>query len=121
MEQKTIQHSYFVLTDSGGIQEEAPSLGKPVIVMRNVTERMEGVLAGNAILSGTNITDLIRCMEKLIMSDSEYKKINQKIVSLYTTLIQNHVLPYSIVGKIGLIGPRLHQDLFQNYWNELKQ
>jgi len=77
-----IQHSYFVLTDSGGIQEEAPSLGKPVIVMRNVTERMEGVLAGNAILSGTNITDLIRCMEKLIMSDSEYKKMT-KIVNPY--------------------------------------
>ena len=54
-------------------------------------------------------------------NDSEYKKVNQKIVSLYTTLIQNHVLPYSIVGKIGLIGYRHHQDLFQNYWNELKQ
>ena len=77
-----MQHSFFVLTDSGGIQEEAPSLGKPVIVMRNVTERMEGVIAGNAMLSGTKITDLIRCMEKLLMSESEYRKMT-KILNPY--------------------------------------
>lgn len=46
--------AYVVLTDSGGIQEEAPSLGKPVLVMREVTERMEGVDAGTALLVGTN-------------------------------------------------------------------
>ena len=52
--------------------------------------------------------------------DSEYKKYNQKVASLFSSLIQNHILPYSIVGKIGLIGPRHHQDLFQNHWNTLK-
>ena len=46
--------TYFVLTDSGGIQEEAPSLGKPVLVMRDVTERQEGVEAGTAKLVGTD-------------------------------------------------------------------
>ena len=53
-----LTHSYFVLTDSGGIQEEAPSLGKPVLVMRDVTERPEAVEAGTVELVGTN-KDLI--------------------------------------------------------------
>ena len=47
--------SYIILTDSGGIQEEAPSLGKPVLVMRDTTERPEAVDAGTVILVGTNI------------------------------------------------------------------
>ena len=45
-------HSYLILTDSGGIQEEAPSLGKPVLVMRDTTERPEGVAAGSSTLGG---------------------------------------------------------------------
>lgn len=49
-----MEKSYFVLTDSGGIQEEAPTLGKPVLVMRDVTERQEGIEAGTAKLVGTN-------------------------------------------------------------------
>lgn len=63
--------STIILTDSGGIQEEAPSLGKPVLVLRDVTERIEGVVAGTAILVGSNkekiVTETLR-----LLNDSEY-------------------------------------------------
>lgn len=49
-----MNNSYIILTDSGGIQEEAPSLGKPVLVMRNTTERPEGIEAGTVKLVGTD-------------------------------------------------------------------
>ncbi|QKG80235.1 non-hydrolyzing UDP-N-acetylglucosamine 2-epimerase [Tenuifilum thalassicum] len=63
--------SYLVLTDSGGIQEEAPSLGKPVLVMRNTTERPEAVEAGTVELVGTN-KDLIVSKVNLLISDKKY-------------------------------------------------
>lgn len=69
--------SYLILTDSGGIQEEAPSLGKPVLVMRNTTERPEGVEAGTLRLVGTD-EDIIYSMFKLLLDDSlEYEKMSQ--------------------------------------------
>jgi len=64
--------SYLVLTDSGGIQEEAPSLGKPVLVMREVTERQEGIEAGTAKLVGTNYEKIIYEVNKLLYDDSYY-------------------------------------------------
>ncbi len=67
--------SYFILTDSGGIQEEAPSLGKPVLVMRNVTERTEGIEAGTAKLVGTKKEDIIKQATLLITSKKEYSKM----------------------------------------------
>lgn len=63
---------YLVLTDSGGIQEEAPSLGKPVLVMRNVTERMEGVSAGTAKLVGTSREIIVREVNMLLNSPTVY-------------------------------------------------
>jgi len=63
--------SFFVLTDSGGIQEEAPSLGKPVLVMRDVTERQEGVEAGTAKLVGTNYEVIMR-EAKLLLDDQKH-------------------------------------------------
>ena len=66
---------YFVLTDSGGIQEEAPSLGKPVLVMREVTERPEGIAAGNAELVGTNRKNIIRTAERLLTGRQLYSKM----------------------------------------------
>jgi UDP-N-acetylglucosamine 2-epimerase (non-hydrolysing) len=54
-----MDRSYLLITDSGGVQEEAPSLGKPVLVMRNTTERPEAISAGTAILVGTNATSIV--------------------------------------------------------------
>jgi UDP-N-acetylglucosamine 2-epimerase (non-hydrolysing) len=67
-----MEKSYFVLTDSGGIQEEAPALGKPVLVMRDVTERQEGVDAGTAKLVGTKTEGLVSSMCELLESKKAY-------------------------------------------------
>lgn len=67
--------SNIILTDSGGIQEEAPSLGKPVLVLRDVTERMEGVTAGTAVLVGSNKERIISETEKLLTDESYYASI----------------------------------------------
>ncbi len=67
--------SNIIITDSGGIQEEAPSLGKPVLVLREVTERMEGVDAGTAILVGSDKTKIILETQKLLEDASYYSQI----------------------------------------------
>ena len=64
--------AHIVLTDSGGIQEEAPSLGKPVLVMRDTTERPEGVLAGTARLVGTDRNKIIAETFLLLDDPSHY-------------------------------------------------
>lgn len=56
-----LSRSHIILTDSGGIQEEAPSLGKPVLVMRDTTERPEGIAAGTLELVGTNEETILNC------------------------------------------------------------
>ena len=66
-----------VLTDSGGIQEEAPSLGKPVLVMRDTTERPEAITAGTAKLVGTNAALIIEEVEKLFTDKSYYQKVSE--------------------------------------------
>jgi len=71
--------SYIVITDSGGIQEEAPSLGKPVLVMRDVTERTEGIEAGNAILVGTDQERIISETNKLLNDFDHYEKMSKTI------------------------------------------
>ena len=58
--------AYFLLTDSGGIQEEAPGLGKPVLVMRETTERPEALEAGTAKLTGTRSEEIIRLTSSLL-------------------------------------------------------
>ena len=67
-----MEKSFFVLTDSGGIQEEAPALGKPVLVMRNVTERQEGVEAGTAKLVGTDYDEIIHNVALLLTEEDIY-------------------------------------------------
>lgn len=67
--------SYLVLTDSGGVQEEAPSLGKPVLVLRKTTERPEGVEAGNAKLLGTDTDLIIGETERLLTDSSAYEQM----------------------------------------------
>lgn len=70
---------YFVLTDSGGIQEEAPSLGKPVLVMRDTTERWEGIEAGTAKLVGTQKDKIVKEAQKLLEDKTEYEKMAKAV------------------------------------------
>jgi UDP-N-acetylglucosamine 2-epimerase (non-hydrolysing) len=70
---------YFVLTDSGGIQEEAPSLGKPVLVMRETTERPEAVKSGSVRLVGTNINDITSNIRSLFIDTDLYLKMSNAI------------------------------------------
>ena len=72
-----MKKSYLILTDSGGVQEEAPSLGKPVLVMRDTTERPEGVEAGTLRLVGTNEEKIYNNFKMLITDDKEYTKMAQ--------------------------------------------
>ncbi len=67
--------SYLVLTDSGGIQEEAPALGKPVLVMRNVTERPEAVEAGTAKIVGTDSERIVKECEALLRNSKAYNQM----------------------------------------------
>ena len=67
--------SYIILTDSGGVQEEAPSLGKPVLVIRDVTERTEGIDAGTAKLVGTQMENIILETQKLLDHPEEYQRM----------------------------------------------
>jgi UDP-N-acetylglucosamine 2-epimerase (non-hydrolysing) len=71
--------SYLVLTDSGGIQEEAPVLGKPVLVMRRVTERPEAVAAGAARLVGTDRTRIVEETERLLKDPDAYSKMARPV------------------------------------------
>ena len=69
--------SYFIMTDSGGVQEEAPSLGKPVLVLRDTTERPEGVEAGTLKLVGTESEKVKQEMEELLDNAAEYQRMSQ--------------------------------------------
>lgn len=72
---KLLSKSYFVMTDSGGLQEEAPALGKPVLVLRATTERPEGVKAGTARLVGTNSNRIYEAAKTLITNEKVYKRM----------------------------------------------
>lgn len=72
-----MKKSFLILTDSGGIQEEAPSLGKPVIVLRETTERPEAVSAGTVLLVGTDANKIVTTVEELINSMSLYDRMSK--------------------------------------------
>ena len=72
-----MQHSTLLLTDSGGVQEEAPSLGKPVLVMRDTTERPEAVEAGTVKLVGTNAEAIVSNVTALLLDKEMYKRISE--------------------------------------------
>lgn len=74
-----MEKSYFVLTDSGGIQEEAPGLGKPVLVMRDTTERPEAVEAGTVQLVGTDFDRIVAFSSKLLTDSAYYRKMSQAV------------------------------------------
>jgi UDP-N-acetylglucosamine 2-epimerase (non-hydrolysing) len=69
--------SYLILTDSGGVQEEAPSLGKPVLVMRETTERPEGIETGNARLIGMDAESIVDGVSDLWQNASVYQRMTR--------------------------------------------
>ena len=74
-----MEKSYLILTDSGGVQEEAPGLGKPVLVMRNTTERPEAVEAGTVLLVGTNQNNIEDGVSRLLTDQALYTKMSEAI------------------------------------------
>ena len=74
---KLMDLSYLILTDSGGIQEEAPSLGKPVLVMRNTTERPEALESGTVKLVGTNKNEIIKMVNRLLNDHDFYMQMSR--------------------------------------------
>lgn len=72
-----MKHSYLIITDSGGIQEEAPALNIPVLVARESTERLEGVNAGTLKLTGTNEMEIVKAARNLLQDPREYLKMAQ--------------------------------------------
>ena len=72
-----IRKSHFILTDSGGLQEEAPSLGKPVLVMRRTTERPEGVQAGCVEVIGTETRQIVAKVSQLLEDKKKYNQMSQ--------------------------------------------
>ncbi len=74
--------SYFILTDSGGVQEEAPSLGKPVLVLRDTTERPEGVEAGTLKLAGTDEETIYQMAKQPLTDKQEYEKCRGHLIPM---------------------------------------
>ena len=74
-----LKKAYLILTDSGGVQEEAPALGKPVVVMRRTTERPEGVEAGTAVLAGTDSDGIFRAAAELLTEPDTYNSMARAI------------------------------------------
>ena len=72
-----LNKSHIIMTDSGGIQEEAPSLGKPVLVLRDTTERPEGVQAGTLKLAGTDEEVVYNLMKELLTNKDEYNRMSK--------------------------------------------
>jgi UDP-N-acetylglucosamine 2-epimerase len=76
---KLMQRATLLLTDSGGIQEEGPALGKPVVVMRETTERPEGVAAGTAVLAGTDAGAIFEQVARLLTDDEAYARMARAV------------------------------------------
>lgn len=90
----TMSHAYIVLTDSGGIQEEAPGLGLPVLVMRDTTERPEAVEAGTVKLVGTDYEQIVSKTSKLLDSLTEYEKMSKSINPYGDGLACNRIVSF---------------------------
>ena len=93
--------AYFVLTDSGGVQEEAPSLGKPVLVTRESTERMEGVDAGNCILVGTSVERIVSAAETLLNDREAYDRA-ARASNLYGDGLASQRIVRHLLRELGL-------------------
>ena len=71
-----MEQAHLILTDSGGVQEEAPALGIPVLVLRRTTERPEGVSAGTSTLIGTDRADIVRAASELLGDEAAYARMS---------------------------------------------
>ncbi len=106
--------SHFILTDSGGVQEEAPSLGKPVIVLRDTTERPEGVKAGTLKLAGVEEEAIYNLTNELLTDASIYQEMSQASnpygdgrtsericdhIKYYFNLTESKPEPFKVEGK----------------------
>ena len=74
-----MDRSYLVLTDSGGLQEEAPSCGVPVLVLRDKTERQEAVDAGTVVMAGTKKDDIVRLTRALLDDQEQYQRMSRAV------------------------------------------
>ncbi len=93
-----INKSYMVMTDSGGLQEEAPSLGKPVLVLRTETERPEAVYAGTVKIAGVDKTDIINMASELLTSEEAYQEM-AKAVNPYGDGTASKQIVEAIINK----------------------
>jgi UDP-N-acetylglucosamine 2-epimerase (non-hydrolysing) len=75
---RALKHCKIILSDSGGVQEEASALGKPVVVLREVTERPEAVESGTAIIAGTKTEDIVNITDRLLSDEEEYRRIEDR-------------------------------------------
>lgn len=94
--------SYLILTDSGGIQEEAPSLGKPVVVLRDTTERPEGVKAGTLQLAGTKEDTIYQIVENLLTDRAEYDRMSRASNPYGDGHASEHIVD-AIIKRLGKI------------------
>jgi len=97
--------SYMIMTDSGGLQEEAPALGKPVLVLRNETERPEAVQAGTVKLAGTNYQSIVMHAEKLLNDPDEYSKM-AKAVNPYGDGFASRRIAEALLYEFGFSGAK---------------
>jgi UDP-N-acetylglucosamine 2-epimerase (non-hydrolysing) len=105
-----MQTCYLVITDSGGIQEEAPSLGKPVLLMREKTERPEALEAGTVILVGNEVDKIVFETTRLLKNPSHYQQMSQavspygdgKAGSRIVETLAKHVMKHA-AAKLGYI------------------
>ena len=95
-----MRQSYLIMTDSGGVQEEAPSLGKPVIVMRDTTERPEAVDAGTVILAGTETEAMASAAERLLDDRSFYDKMAHAVNPYGDGLAARRIAEIVATGKM---------------------
>ncbi len=103
-----MKSSYFILTDSGGVQEEAPSLGKPVLVLREKTERPEAIEAGTVKLIGVNEETIFSEAENLLTNEGTYKKM-QKAVNPYGDGHASERMVSAILHHFGFKDSRLKE------------
>ena len=101
-----LRRAYLILTDSGGVQEEAPSLGKPILVLRDKTERPEAVAAGAAVLVGSEPERILKHATKLLDNPREY----QRMAGVHN--------PYGDGRACGRIEGAIHSFLKGNSWRE---